>query len=138
MILGSRLNGEPELLSQYCDDVYLTMEALPGPDLAAGERHGLESSRRHSEIRSCSSDVARAAYASISPRVRRRASESEAGPMYRSIFLTPAPRPWKHQKDRYPFPRISFSTQPQPTFTETPPEDMQSETMELSQDLVAF
>src|SRR2546422_5918382 len=114
------------------------MEALPGPDLAAGGRHGLESSRRHSEIRSCSSVVARAAYASISPRVRRRASESEAGPMYRSIFFTPAPRPWKHQKYRYRFPRISFSTKPQPTFTETPPEDMQSETMKLSQYCVAI
>src|SRR2546428_12504899 len=107
MILGSRLNGEPVLLTQYCDYVYLTMQALPGPDLAAGGRHGLESSRRHSEIRSCSSVVARAAYASISPRGRRRASESEAGPMYRLIFLAPPPRPWKPQKDREPVPRIS-------------------------------
>src|SRR2546426_10562487 len=104
------------------------MEALPGPDLAAGGRHGLESSRRHSEIRSCSSDVARAAYASISPRVRRRASESEAGPTYRSIFLTPAPRPWKHQKYRDRFPRNSFSTKPQPPFTQTPPQEMQTAT----------
>src|SRR5437879_13606562 len=108
------------------------MEALPGPDLAAGGRHGLDSSRRHSEIRSCSSVVARAAYASILPRVRRRASESEAGPMYRSIFLTSAPRRWEHKQYRYGLPRFFFSTTPQPTFTVTPPEDLTSATMTIS------
>src|SRR2546428_11909182 len=31
--LGGPVERRPELLSQYCDDVYLTMEALPGPNL---------------------------------------------------------------------------------------------------------
>src|SRR2546428_13138823 len=97
MILGSRLNGEPVLLTQYCDDVYLTMEALPGPDLAAGGRHGLESSRRHSEIRSCSSVVARPAPPPISPRARRRAPEPEPGPLGPAGLLTPRPRPCSTQ-----------------------------------------
>src|SRR6266545_5021232 len=90
------------------------MQPLPGIE----DVHGLASSRRHAAMRSTSSALARAAYVSISRSVRRRASGSEAGPMYRSIFLTLAARPWKHQKYRYRFPRISFSTKPQPTFME--------------------
>src|SRR5207302_5671817 len=62
--------------------------------------HTLLSSRRHAETRAASSALAWAAYPSISASVRRRASGSEAGPMYRSIFFTRAPWPWKDQKYR--------------------------------------
>src|SRR2546427_8445036 len=113
--LGDRSNGEPELLSQYCDDVYPTMEALPGLNLRRLE--GVMVSR----VRDATRRSALAVRPSRGPRTPRSRRGSvggppnlRRGPLTAPSFFRPPPGPGSTKKKRTGFREFFFLRKPRP------------------------